>query len=175
LAEVRISGDDIIITTEPKPGPKPGPRQETWKGEGTVGLLIKADMEQRYTLTVAYPANKPDAKIALDGHRDFAGTQAIENAAWAYMTKSRAIGLWHQDGTDGAGEVVESYIYRGPDWTVKAPGGSEEVIKAGDWMLGIRWSPEAWGLIKSGEINGVSMQGKGTRRMPTAEALAALR
>lgn len=162
----------ITINTGNPPGR--GYKQEVWKGSGVAGMVVKADDERRYTLTVAYPANQPDAKVALDGHRDFAQPGAIESAAWSYMTKSRNVGLWHADGTDNAGQVVESYIYRGPRWTITAVDGSEQTIKSGDWLLGIQWSPESWSLIKSGEVNGVSMQGKGTRRVPTAEALAGL-
>lgn len=149
--------------------------KEEWNGEGVAGAVIKADDERRYTLTVAYPANSPDAGVARDGFQDFAGSVAVENAAWDYMTKSRNVGLWHQDGTDGAGEVVESYVYRGPDWQITAADGSEQVVKAGDWLLGIRWSEDTWGLIKKGEIGGVSMQGKAQRRKPSPLDMAHLR
>jgi hypothetical protein len=142
---------------------------------GVAGLLVKSEATRRYTLTVAYPADKPDTSVAADGYRDFAGKSAVEDAAWAYLTKSPEVGLWHADGTDGAGQVVESYIYRGPDWTVKAADGSEHVVKAGDWLLGIVWSPDAWARVEAGEIGGVSMQGRAARRKPSAEAVASLR
>ncbi len=148
---------------------------EQWDGQGVAGAVVKAEDERRYTLTVAYPANKPDASVAADGYRDFASAQAVEDACWAYTTKSRSVGLWHADDTGGAGEVVESYIYRGPDWTVTAEDGTEQVIKAGDWLLGIRWSEQTWPLVKQGLIKGVSMQGSATRRVPSAEAVEQLR
>lgn len=141
---------------------------------GVAGKVVKSDSARRYTLTLAYPADKPDVAVALDGHRDFAGKQALENAAWTYLTKSPAVGLWHEDGTEGAGEVVESYIWRGPDWTVTAADGSEQVVKSGDWLLGIRWSEQAWPLVRDGQGRGVSMQGKATRRSPSPGVLAAL-
>lgn len=148
---------------------------DEWDGTGVAGAVLKTEDERRYTLTVAYPANKADASVAADGYRDFAGPQAVEDACWAYTTKSRQVGLWHEDGTDGAGDVVESYIYRGPDWTVEAADGSEQVIKAGDWLLGIRWSEQTWPLVKQGLIGGVSMQGTASRRQPSAEAIEQLR
>lgn len=148
---------------------------EQWDGTGVAGAVLKTEDERRYTLTVAYPANKADTAVAADGYRDFAGPQAVEDACWSYTTKSRQVGLWHADGTDGAGDVVESYIYRGPDWTVQAADGSEQVIKAGDWLLGIRWSEQTWPLVKQGLIGGVSMQGSATRRVPSAEAVEQLR
>ena len=162
---VVIDGDEIA-KSEPDPEP--------WDGNSVAGLMVKAEAERRFTLCVAYPASKPDANIAADGFRDFASSAAVENAAWSYMLKSRQVGLWHQDGTDGAGSVVESYIYRGPPWVIKA-GDAEHTVHAGDWLLGIQWSEDTWPLVKSGKIRGVSMQGSATRRRPTPEALAALR
>ena len=138
-------------------------------------MVVKSVDEQRYTLTVAYPANKPDVAVAQDGFRDFASATAVEKAAWSYLRKSPNVGLWHHDGTDGSGEVCESYIYRGPDWTIKATDGSEQVIKAGDWLMGIIWSEESWEDVKSGRIGGVSPQGRARRRLPTADAVAQLR
>jgi len=143
--------------------------------EGLSGIVVKSADEQRYTLTVAYPANKPDVSVAADGHRDFASAAAVETAAWNYLRKSPKIGLWHRGGTDGAGDVVESYIWRGPDWHIEAADGSEQVVKAGDWLLGIQWNEETWPLVKSGRIGGVSPQGRAKRRVPTAEAVANLR
>src|SRR5215469_3119171 len=146
-----------------------------WDGQGVAGQLVKAAPERRYTLMVAYPANKCDVAVAKDGYQDFAGEDAVEDAAWNYMIKSRGIGLWHEDGTDGAGEVVESYIYRGPDWVIKAADGSEHVIKAGDWLMGVRWTPEAWADVLSGKINGLSMQGSALREEADPADLIGLR
>lgn len=145
------------------------------KAAGLSGVVVKADAPRRYTLTVAYPANKPDVAVAQDGHRDFASESAVEEAAWNYLHKSPKVGLWHKDGTDGAGDVVESYVYRGPDWHLTAADGSEQVIKAGDWLLGIRWTPETWPLVEKGLIGGVSPQGRAKRRTPTTDAVANLR
>lgn len=158
----------VSVKVEPDASPEP------WNG-GIAGLVVKAEDERRYTLTVAYPANKPDASVARDGFRDFAGTQAVEDAAWDYMTKSRNVGLWHESGTDGSGEVVESYIYRGPEWAIKAADDSEQIVKSGDWLLGIRWSETTWPLVKEGKIGGVSVQGMADRRHPEADAVAGLR
>jgi putative serine protease XkdF len=147
----------------------------TWDGETIAARLLKADPARRYTLDVAYPADKADVALALDGHRDFASKAAVEDAAWDYMRRFRQVGVYHADGTEGAAEVVESYVYRGPDWAVQAADGSECVIKAGDWLVGFIWSPEAWADIEAGKIGGVSVQGKARRRKPSAEAVAGLR
>jgi len=39
----------------------------------------------------------------------------------------------------------------------------------------VQWEPEAWQMIRSGEIGGVSMQGRARRGKPSAEAVAGLR
>ena len=150
-------------------------KSETVDTDAVAGMVVKSAEEQRYTLTVAYPANKPDVAVAQDGFRDFASAAAVEKAAWSYLRKSPNVGLWHKGGTDGSGEVCESYIYRGPDWTISANDGSTQVIKSGDWLMGIIWNEESWPLVKQGLIGGVSPQGRAKRRMPDADALSTLR
>lgn len=125
-----------------------------------VGPLLKAEPEQRYTLMLAWPAFKPDVAKAADGRRDYARPEVIEKTAWAWMAKSRAVGLFHEDGTEGHGTVVESYVYRGPDWQAR----SDTVIKAGDWLVGTIWDDRAWALVKAGLINGMSPQGTAERQ-----------
>lgn len=138
-----------------------------WDGETVKSIVVKAEDERKYTLAVAYPADSPDVAKARDGFQDFADAETVEKAAWTYMRNSIAnggeIGAFHADGTEGDGFLVESYIYRGPDWVVKAADGSEQVIKAGDWLIGTIWSDAAWADIKKGESTGVSMQGRAAR------------
>jgi Putative phage serine protease XkdF len=164
--ERRVTVDEGVVAKE---------AQEAWDGISIAARLVKSAPERRYTLHCAYPCNKPDAMTAADGFRDFASAEAVENAAWSYLTKSPKVGLNHQHGTAGAGAVCESYVYRGPDWTIKAANGAEHTIVAGDWMIGIIWDPEIWPKVLKGEIGGVSMQGSATRRRPSREALASLR
>jgi hypothetical protein len=157
----------------------------TWDQETIATRVLKAEDERRYTLNVIYPADKADIAVALDGHRDFASKAVVEDAAWAYMRLHRQVGVAHTPehaasmGTaykaEGAAEVVESYIYRGPDWAIKAADGSECVVKAGDWLGGFVWTPGAWDEIKAGKIGGVSVDGAARRRKPTADAVANLR
>lgn len=162
---VVIDGGEVVKATQP----------ESWDGTGIAGQVVKAVDERRFTLVVGYPALRPDQGVAADGFRDFAGAQAVENAAWSYIRKGGKIGLWHADGTEGSGECVESYIHRAGPWVIKAADGSEQTVNDGDWLLGIVWSPETWQLIKSGQVRGVSMQGSAVRRRPSQEALASLR
>lgn len=158
----------------------------TWDGETiATRALLKSEAERRYTLNVVYPADKADIAKAADGHRDFASKAVVEDAAWNYMRQYREVGAFHTPehaaaaGTTmkaaGAAELVESYIYRGPDWPIQAADGSEVVIKAGDWLAGFIWTPETWADIQAGKIGGVSVEGAARRRKPSAEAIANLR
>jgi len=158
----------------------------TWDGETIAArVLLKSDSARRYSLHVVYPAYKADIGKALDGHRDFASDAVVEDAAWNYMRRYREIGTFHtQEQADAAGatlksggaaELVESYVYRGPDWVLKAADGSEVVIKAGDWLAGFIWTPEDWQLVLDGKIGGVSVEGRAKRRAPSPEAIAKLR
>lgn len=167
--------DDGTVVIEQVPGAAKAEVPSSSEASGLAGVVVKSDSPRRYTLTVAYPADKPDVSVAADGHRDFASKDAVEEAAWSYLHKSPMVGLWHKEGTDGAGDVVESYIYRGPDWTITAVDGSTQLIKAGDWLMGIRWNEQTWPLVEKGLIGGVSPQGRARRREPSEEALSALR
>jgi hypothetical protein len=137
--------------------------------------LIKSNEEQRVTIGVAYPANKPDVNVAADGHIDFASKEVVEKTAHRWLKERQEIGLYHRAGTEGHGVVVESGIHRGPDWIEKAPDGSTHIVSDGDWVLGVEWDRPTWNLVKAGLINGYSPQGGGTRRTPSDEALAGLR
>jgi site-specific DNA-adenine methylase len=119
--------------------------------------ILKAEPEQRYTLGVAYPAERVDA------HGDYTTPEQLEQAAWHFLERVQAgtatIGLMHQPGRGGEGRVVESYIYRGPEWQV-----GQQMVRPGDWLLGVIWTPAAWERIKRGEITGYSIQGWARRK-----------
>jgi hypothetical protein len=129
-------------------------------------LLIKSlglQDSKRFSLAVAYPA------LRKDGHGEYATAEVIEQAAWDYLADHREVGLYHADGLVGQGTVVESTIWRGPDWDCEAVDGSTQTIRPGDWLLGIQWEPRPWALIKSGRVDGLSMQGRYRRRVHQGE------
>jgi hypothetical protein len=137
--------------------------------------VVKTAEERQYTLGLAYPALKADVAVARDGHRDFVGPEALEKTAWAFL-KSGGVNMFHKQGTDGHADVVESYIYRGPDWHFTSPVDSKPyVVKAGDWMLGTVWDDLGWAAVKAGLINGWSPEGGARRSTPSPERLAQLR
>jgi hypothetical protein len=150
----------------------------TWQpSEDPIAVnVIKASDEQRYTLGLAYPAMTVDVAIAKDGHRDFVSAEVLERTAWEFMTKSGGVNMFHQKDTDGHATVVESYIYRGPDWEFTSPADSKSyVVKSGDWMLGTVWDETGWVAVKAGLINGWSPEGGARRSKPSPERLAQVR
>jgi hypothetical protein len=127
--------------------------------------------EKRFVLGVAHPAGWSDRiKKGLDGHRDWMSADTVEKAAWGHLTEGRQIGLRHRDGTVGAAQVVESYIWRGPDWAVTDTCGTTQVIKSGDWVLGAILDEPTWQMYKAGEFTGWSVQGAGVRRPVIAKS-----
>lgn len=124
-------------------------------------------MPQRYLLAVAYQAGK-DERIAkgLDGHRDYFTDAELEKAAWSLLQQGHVpeVGLFHADGTVGHAQIVESYVYRGPDWTLTAVDGSTQVIKSGTWLTGLLCDEVAWRMYETGQVSGVSLQGGARRR-----------
>lgn len=142
--------------------------KEKWDGTTVRTEVVKASAPRRYTLSMGYPAYQPDVAVARDGHLDFASAEEVEKAAWGYLANGAGVGLYHEDGTEGAGRIVESYIYRGPDWQI----GDNKVVKEGDWLIGTIWSEPAWADIEAELINGTSMQGTAARRAPSPADVA---
>lgn len=118
-----------------------------------------AEQPQRYVLGIAYQAG-PDPLIqrGMDGGRDFFTAAELEKAAWGFLRDGPEVGLFHADDTEGAATVVESYIYRGPDWDL-----GDVVVRKGDWLIGAILDEAAWNLYLTGRITGWSPQGSARR------------
>jgi Putative phage serine protease XkdF len=121
-----------------------------------------ADGPQRYVLAIAYKAGKdPRIKKGADGGRDWFSAESLELAAWSYLAKgSPQVGIGHIDGTTGAATVVESYVWRGPDWDL----GDGIVVTKGDWLIGMILDERSWDLAQQGKLTGLSPQGTAKRR-----------
>ncbi len=169
MAELHLPDGAVYRTNEDGKGY--GRELAKWDGQSVAGQVVKSVDERRYTLSVGYPADTPDAAVARDGHLDFASAAEVEKAAWGYM-QNPGVGVVHEDGTEGAGQIVESYIYRGPDWEIEATDGSKQVIKSGDWLIGTVWNEPTWERIKARELRGTSMQGTAARRAPSPADVA---
>lgn len=125
--------------------------------------LLKGEAEQRISHGVVYQAGVVPQRGA-DGFIDVAKAQALESACHRFMETRQDVGLWHADGTSGSGRVIECAIHRGPAYVTKASDGSDVRVGSGDWLLTVRWDPQAWELIKRGLVTGYSFQGAARRR-----------
>ena len=135
----------------------PGQLQASIRDTRPLRIVKAAD--RRYVLGVAYSPGQ------IDGHGEFMTPETVENAAWTYLQDGgRQVGLFHQDGTGGHGQVVESYVYRGPTWTLTDASGSEQEIEPGTWLIGVIFDDPAWRIVRSGRVNGWSIDGVGKRR-----------
>ncbi len=130
--------------------------------EPAEGAVIKAlevsGVPQRYVLGVAYPSDQ------LDGHQEWMSRAEVENAAWNYVRKGRQVGFYHADSTFGHAEIVESYVYRGPNWVTKDLDGTEQTIREGAWLLGAILDPAGFDLVLKGKADGFSLDGVARRR-----------
>ena len=143
-------------------------------GEAVAGRVLKADDEKRFLLTVAYAPNRIDPHVGADHHRDFATSPVVEKAAWRFMRKGAKLGVGHVAGKR-PGRVVENYVYRGPDWVIKAANGASTVVYDGCWLVGMVLKQWAWDAYKAGDFGGVSVDGTALRTRPRRESLEMLR
>ena len=135
--------------------------------------IVEKNVERQFTLGVAYPAMKADRGRAADGFRDFVSPEVLEKTAHQWLLKNRDVNLFHQENTLGHFTPAESYIWRGPDWSIDSPvDGKPYVVKKGSWMLGGYWDDYGWTLVKAGLVNGWSPEGGARRSVPTPERLA---
>lgn len=113
-----------------------------------------------YVLGVAYPANR------VDGHGEFMSAVSVRKSARTFLgPEGLEVGLQHVDGTVGHGNVVDSFVWPdgAPDWVTVGVDGREQVIKSGDWLLGVEFDAQTWPAIRTGKYNGWSIQGMGAR------------
>lgn len=136
--------------------------------------VLKAHEESRFLLVVAYSASKMPARGA-DGKVDLASPEVLEKAAWKFADNGLRVGLFHKPGGEGSARVVENFIHRGKPMRFTAPDGTEQVVRKGDWCVGMILSPEAWDLFKAGAIKGASPQGTARRKPATAKTLARIK
>lgn len=117
--------------------------------------------DRHYVLGVAYPADR------IDGHGEFMNAESVRKASRTFLSDGgRQIGLHHADGTVGHAQVLDSFVWpiEAPDWVTVGADGTEQVIRGGDWLVGVEFDAQTWPLIKTGQVNGWSIQGMGARR-----------
>lgn len=134
------------------------------KPAGTAATAAKAAAEpQRYVLAVAYqPGFDKRIQKGVDGGRDAFTEAELEKAAFSFLASGNPqIGIGHADGSTGAAQVVESYIYRNEiPWDI----GNGIVVTKGTWLIGAILDPVSWQMALSGRLNGMSPQGTARRQ-----------
>lgn len=108
-----------------------------------------AEAAQRITYDVVYPAWQVD----LQGQ--YATAEEVRKMAHDFMSNGGGTNLMHVTGlkmSDGqpAGTPVESFI----------AGPGDPRFPRDAWVMGVKWHPEAWEKIRSGELRGYSIEGQ---------------
>lgn len=118
------------------------------KAPASVRPIKKSDEELQIVWGEVYAPDFPDSQ------GDFATRETIRKMAYGFMQKGDmfAIDTGHSREKSGA-YIVESFIARDDDAT----------FIPGSWVLGVRVPDNEWALVKSGELNGFSMDGFGVR------------
>lgn len=117
--------------------------------EGCKFVTDPAKAADRITYDVVYPAWQVD----LQGQ--YATAEEVRKMAHDFMANAGGTNLMHITGlkmTDGkpAGVPVESFI----------AGPGDPNFPRDAWVMGVKWHPEAWEKIKSGELRGYSIEGQ---------------
>jgi len=120
--------------------------------------------EERISIEVVY---EPDVK---DQHGNWMSAEEIRKGYESFCSNLEAgvvePNLFHYQNTD-LFEIQKTWINEEMDVTVH---GSEEVVKAGTWLVKIHYKDDRlWELKKSGDIIGVSMFGYGLINEDTGE------
>lgn len=94
----------------------------------------------------------------VDAHGDYTSSDEIRKAKESFnkqlSAQRKLANLWHMYPTDKY-EIIESYLLPA-DATL-----NEKFIAKGTWLVTLQiFDEDMWDLIKSGEINGVSIGAK---------------
>lgn len=97
-----------------------------------------------------------------DRNGDVVEVAAITEAAHEFMDglASKSVNLNHQPGTDidkTEARFVESFILPA-DLEGETPDGKAFTVKAGSWLVAIKFSEALWKKVEAGEFSGVSME-----------------
>lgn len=157
--------------------------------------ILKQEPALRYTLAVVYEPNTPDAEgdfatesTIRQAAWDFLAqlqheARALSDLLAAFKDAHKhgsmelevvtiddddeaihpgvVIGDMHREWRASMGELVESYLAP-VDLQI-----GDETVRAGTWLVGIRWGPELWERIQRGERIGVSLGGWARERAAT--------
>ena len=117
--------------------------------EARGGVRIKKlDAEEQVVFGEVYAPGFPDSQ------GDFKSPEEVKKMAYNFLRKgiTSNIDVNHSQTPSGS-YVVESFIARDDD-TMFIPG---------SWVVGVKVPDNVWSLVKSGELNGFSLDGWGLR------------
>lgn len=132
------------------PGTQPDPQPD----QGAAAIK-KIDAELQVVWGEVYAPGYPDSQ------GDFMQAPAIREMAWGFMKKRalHKVDVQHSQAESGS-YIVESFIAREAD----------PLFIPGAWVVGVKIpEPAVWELVKSGELNGFSLDGVGLRTRTTIE------
>jgi len=117
--------------------------------------IIKSDEDQRLITGIVLEP------YTVDSQGDWETPESIESAAHKFMSMYRGMGIEHVVKNENI-FPVESWIT--PIDMIFDDGENERIIKSGTWMMTSKvLDDEAWGMVKSGELTGYSVEGSGKR------------
>ncbi len=112
--------------------------------------IKKLDREEQVVFGEVYAPGFPDSQ------GDFMAREEVKKACYNFMRKGNLsnIDTNHSQQPNGS-YVVENFIARDDD----------SVFIPGSWVMGVKVPDRGvWQMVKSGELNGFSLDGYGTRR-----------
>jgi hypothetical protein len=111
--------------------------------------IKKTDDDERLVFAEVYAPDK------LDSQNDFMSAETIRKMAYDFLANARVLNVDTNHNREPNGSVVvESFIARAgdPDFIV------------GSWVIGVYVPDDTiWAMVKSGELNGFSLDGSGKR------------
>lgn len=119
--------------------------------------IKKSDDDEQIVYGEVYAPGVPDSQ------GDFMTVETIKEMAHEFLRKGFVSRIdTNHDQTDNGSYVVESFIARDDD----------PVFIPHSWVIGVKIpDPSLWALVKSGELNGFSLDGYGIRVPKTVEML----
>lgn len=119
------------------------------EGGANAVQIKKLDQDEQIVFAEVYAPNFPDSQ------GDFMSAEEIKKTAYDFMKKSALSNIDTNHSRDPNGSyVVESFIARKDD----------PVFIPGSWVIGVKVpDQQVWSMVKSGELNGFSLDGFGVR------------
>lgn len=125
-------------------------------------VIVEKNLERRITTGVMYQPGVPDA------HGEYAEAEDLEDAVHSYMTGGDLKIRKQHDINTVIGDVVGMISWPFEHKVTLRSGSGlrkakEVTLPAGTVYTTVKWTPEAWPLIKNDKIRGYSMGGRAVR------------